>query len=303
MGTPFVLLISLALQQTPDSAIVRARTAIQPLADSTLLRDAGFFPIGFGAGTRDLSPFQGQHWISIGRFANNLPVNASKPTFMIYLPVGDSMVPVGVAHTRRVPIDSAAPADLAGLTGKTTDWHTHVVCRAIPGEGQVIADGVDDCKTRGGTPAPNRILMVHVWTVSNPDGPYAHDNPALPFIATGLTPPPTATPDDRLLAVALGETYGARLFAALRIERDVTKAGTPTRLTEKRMALRALLPPLRAAQVAHEAAAFTAARLKFLDAWSAIADEYRAVAPTPQMRDRFDYELHMAVGAHTAHHQ
>ena len=302
MGSPLALLLSLALQQSPDSAIERSRAAIQPLTDSTALRDAGFFPIGFGAGTRDLTPFQGQHWLSIGRFANNQPVNLSKPTFMIYLPIGDSMVPVGVAHTRRVPLDSAAPPDITELGGKPVEWHTHVICRAIPGEGQVIADGVEDCKTRGGTPAPNRILMVHIWTVSNPDGSYAHDNPALPFLATGLTPPAAASSDDRRVAIALGETYGAKLFVAHRIERDVGKAGAPTRLKEKRAALRELLPQLREAQRSRDAAAFALARRKLLEAWNALADEYRAVAPTPEMKARFDYELQAALRTSAHHH-
>src|SRR6185503_13223861 len=165
MVSSLAFIAVLALFQASDSAVTIARAAIAPLTDSVELRDAGFFPSGCGAGTRDLTPFQGQHWLSIGRFANNSPINLARPTLMIYLPVADSLIPIGVAYTRRIPLDSAAPPDLTQLGGKPVEWHTHVVCRAIPGEGQVIADGVDDCKSRGGTPAPNRITMAHVWTV------------------------------------------------------------------------------------------------------------------------------------------
>src|SRR5437763_13117343 len=109
---PFAVPFLLAFQQGGDSALTHAKDAIRPLTDSVALRDAGFFAIGFGAGTRDLTPFQGQHWISLGRFANNQPVNLSKPTFMMYLPMGDSLTQIGVAHTRRIAADSAKPMTL-----------------------------------------------------------------------------------------------------------------------------------------------------------------------------------------------
>jgi hypothetical protein len=293
------LLLALALQQAPDSTVERAREAIKPLTDSVALRDAGFFAIGFGAGTRDLTPFQGQHWLSVGRFFNNQPVNLAKPTFMMYLPVGDSLIPIGVAHTHRIAADSSLPT---ALGGRPAEWHSHILCRAIPGEGQALADGVDDCKARGGNPAPNQISMVHVWTIANPDGPYAHDNPALPFIATGLTPPAHVTPDDRLFAVALGESYGAKLVIAHRIERDAVKAGTQQPIVERRARLRELVPQLRDAERRHDAAKFTALRKQLLDAWSTLAEAYRGAAATPELRARFDTELGQALGTNAHHH-
>ena len=302
MWMPFALLVSVVVQQSPDSAIIRARDALQPMTDSIALRDAGYFPIGFGAGTRDLTPFQGQHWISLGRFANNLAVNLSKPTFMIVLPVHDSLIPVGVAHTRRIPIDSAAPKDLTELGGKPVEWHTHVVCRTIPGEGQAIADGVEDCQARGGTPGLNRITMAHVWTVPNPDGPYAHDNVALPFVATGLKVPTRVSADDRLFAVALGETYGAKIAIAHRIERDVTKAGTPNQLAEKRTPMREIVSRLGEAERAGDTRRLASERKKLIEAWQALAEEYRAIAPTPQMKARFDVELDQAIHPHEHEH-
>ena len=201
------LVLALATQQGNDSVVARAREAIRPLTDSIVLHDAGYFAIGFGAGTRDLTPFQGQHWISLGLFFTNPPVDLSKPTFMMYLPVGDSLVPIGVAYMRRINAAAALPTDLAGTPA---EWHSHAFCNNVPGEGRALADGVDDCKARGGTPTPNQIAMVHTWTVANPDGPYAHDNPALPFIATGLKPPSHFSRVERLFGGALGESYGAR---------------------------------------------------------------------------------------------
>ncbi|MDB4877968.1 MAG: hypothetical protein JWM41_4414 [Gemmatimonadetes bacterium] len=203
---------------------------------------------------------------------------------------------IGVAYSKRI-LERPVPTELAGTPA---EWHLHAICRGVPGEGMVLADGRDDCVARGGTPAGANIAMVHAWTIANPDGPYAHDNPALPFVATGLEPPAHAMADERLLGVALGESYGAKLVIAHRIDDMAQRAGKNQPLIEKRAALRALVPQLREAQRANDTRKFDALRKKTIDAWNALADEYRAAAPTPEMRARFDVELKEAV--ETMHH-
>jgi hypothetical protein len=295
----FARSVPVEAQQGATEIVARATEAIDPLRDSLALHKAGYFAIGFGGGVKDLTPFQGQHWIQFARFIANPAVDIAKPNFMMYLPLGDSLVPIGVAYTRRTPADSALPTDLVGTAA---EWHTHIFCRGTQGEGNVLADGVDDCKARAGTPAPNQIAMVHAWTIANPDGPFAHDNPALPYIATGLKPPAHATRDDRLLGVALGETYGARLVAAHLIDRALSKTGPKPSLDQRRAALRATVPPLRDAERSGDASKLQAARKKTIDAWNALAAEYRAVAPTAEMRARFDLELDQAQGLVAHHH-
>src|SRR5688572_235946 len=243
-----------------DSIISAAKVAMGTLRDSAALNSAGYFAIGFGGGVKDLSPFHGQHWISRDLFIANPPVQLNQPNFLMYLVVGDSLVPVGVAYTRRIPADAVVPDSLAGVAA---EWHTHIFCRSIPGEGNVLADGVQDCQERGGTTAPNKIAMIHTWTVPNPDGPYAHDNPALPYLATGLKAPTAASRDDRLFGVALGETYGAKLFIGHRIERDLRRQGNTeelARLQALRTPMRELVPQLRDAQRARDAKTFDALR-------------------------------------------
>jgi hypothetical protein len=278
-----------------DSIISAAKTAMGTLRDSAALNRAGFFAIGFGGGVKDLSPFQGQHWISRDLFIANPPVQLNQPNFLMYLVVGDSLVPVGVAYTRRIPADAIVPDSLAGVAA---EWHTHIFCRSVPGEGNVLADGIQDCQERDGTTAPNKIAMIHTWTVPNPDGPYAHDNPALPFLATGLQAPAAASRDDRLFGVALGETYGAKLFIAHRIERDLRRQGNTdglARLQAMREPLRETAAQLREAQRTGDAKKVEALRKKLLDGWTALADQYRALALTPEMRARFDHELARAL--------
>lgn len=295
--------LALALAHGPDSVVARAREALRPLTDSVALRSAGYFPIGFGAGTRDLTPFQGQHWIALARFFVNPPVDLGRPNFAIFLPMGDSLVPVGVAYSRRLAADSAPPTELAG---GPAPWHAHAFCTGVPGEGNVLADGPADCRARGGKPGPNQITMVHAWTVANPDGAYGHDNPALPFLATRLTPPEHPTRDDRLFAIALGESYGAKLPAAHRIERDAkrdsSRAGAPLGLEPYRDSIRALVPRLREAERRGDREAFAALRGQTVAAWRALAERYRALAATPEIAARLDVELEQMLAGGEHHH-
>jgi hypothetical protein len=228
----------------------------------------------------------------------NPAIDLEKPNFFMYLPVGDSLIPIGVAYSHRVAASETLPADLEGTSA---EWHSHIFCRNVKGEGNVLADGNDDCKERGGTAAPNQIAMIHTWTVPNPDGPFAHDNPALPYIATGLKPPTHAMRDERLFGVALGESYGARLVAAHRISIMADKAGTDA-LDAHRATLRTLATQLRDAERANDAPKFKATQKKVLDEWNALAAEYRRLAPTPEMKARFDLELDQALGTVAHHH-
>ena len=38
-------------------------------------------------------------------------------------------------------------------------------------------------------PPGTNLMMLHVWFVPSPDGPFAGHNPFLPFWAAGVTPP------------------------------------------------------------------------------------------------------------------
>jgi hypothetical protein len=303
MPSPLIaVLLAAALQQpapqSPDSVIAQARQTLAPLTDSATLHKAGYFAIGFGGGAKDLSPFQGQHWVNVKQFLTNPPIDLAKPTVTMYLPVRDTLIPIGVAHLKRVVANTPSPNDIAGIPA---EWHVHVVCRGIPGEGQVLADGVADCLERGGDPAPNQITMVHAWTVPNPDGPFAHDNPALPFLATGLQTPHHFMRDERLFAVAVGESYGARLITAALIERYTATAGKPHKLATYRAAMRDLVGELRAAEQRGDTKAYDATKKKVLANWAKLVDEYHSLAPTPQIRQRFDTELEQLLGAEHHH--
>ena len=291
---PFLLAVS--MQQGADSVVARASQAIASLADSASLRHAGFTPLAFGP-VRDLTPFQGQHWLSLPRIVamamSNDTVDVDSPTFLMYLPVNGTLKPLGVAYTTRISSRTASPTTFAGLPAM---WHTHMFCRNVPGEGQVLSDGLEDCTDRGGRPTQNQIAMIHTWTIPNPDGPFAHDNPALPFIAVGLKPPAHPTRDDRLFAVALGETYGAKLPEAHRIDHEARTGGMVAKLDSGRAELRDLVPQLLQAEKAHNASKFGSLRSKTIAAYNALLATYRALASTPQIRNRLDVELAEVLG-------
>ena len=223
----------------------------------------------------------------------NEPVDIDSPTFLMLLPVNGRLTPVGVAYTVRIGGQMQPPTSLGGLPAM---WHTHMFCRNVPGEGQVLADGLEDCTDRGGMPTRNQIAMVHTWTIPNPDGPFAHDNPALPFIAVGLKPPPHPTRDDRLFGLALGETYGAKLPEAHRIDHEAQAAGTLEVLGTQRGALRDLVPQLLQAEKSGDKAKFDALRKKTISTYNALLSAYRALSSSPQIKSRLDVELAEILG-------
>jgi len=102
--------------------------------------------------------------------------------------------------------------------------------------------------------------MVHVWTdVPNPEGIYGHDNPALPFIVLGLTPPtmtdlhdPVKSRAARALALALGEAWGAQIENAYLIERANTNVALGDSLRARRTVIAALVSQLRQGDLAHD---------------------------------------------------
>jgi hypothetical protein len=200
---------------------------------------------------------------------------------------------VGVAYTIRIGQQMRPPTTFGGMPAM---WHTHMFCRNVSGEGQVLADGLEDCTDRGGQPTRNQIAMIHTWTIPNPDGPFAHDNPALPFVAVGLKPPAKPNRDDRLFGVALGETYGAMLPEGHRIDHEARATGTIEVLNAQRSALRALVPQLVDAEKAGDQAKFDALRKKAISTYNTLFSAYTGLASSPQIASRLKEELAEIVG-------
>jgi hypothetical protein len=303
-----LLVAAVALQITGkagvDSVLAASRKVIATLADTTAAAESGFVPLVIGE-FEDLTPFQGQHWLHRARAERSF-ADLGWPSFVMFVPINGRWQAAGLAYSSRIGHDDPPPMELAGVHAP---WHLHQWCFAIPGEGIALADGFDDCMRRHGRPTPQQLAMVHVWTsVPSPEGPFAHDNPALPFLAVGLRPPTSDDLSDplerhavRQLALALGETYGARMPYARRV--DILN--NDPNLTQAAEALRReiaeVIPTLRHAEQAGDTAAYEAAAAKARAAWERLSAVYEQMAPSPEMRAELRRQHRMALGE-TGHH-
>jgi len=263
-----------AMQQPADaeSVLAAARRAAAPIPDTAAARAAGFVPIE-ELGIPDRNPFQGQHWFKAAHADTLADVLLGAPSFVMFAPVNGKLQRIAVAYSEQLRIEAEPPTGLGG--DSSAMWHVHVLCHFTSPGGRTIVDQVPDttmCRARGGIPNPRKTAMIHVWTdVPNPVGIYGADNPALPFVVLGLTPPEMSELHDvarsraiRALALALGETYGARLENAYLIEHANQNVGLADSLRAHRAAIAALLAGLRRADRAHDRDAYghVAARIR-----------------------------------------
>ena len=282
--------VIVALQRAQlDSAVAVALELASPMA----ARRAGFHRIA-PPSVPDLSPLMGEHWIN-ERNLRGESLDLTRPAYLMFYPLGNTpeQTLVGTAYgTVQLP-EAQLPA---GFAGNDDEWHIHLPCTGVPGVSTLLAEGVEDCRALGGEPGTNRIAMVHVWiNIPNPLGPFALDNPALPYVAVGLTPP---TADDmadlerahwlRALGLALSETYGAvpRLSSRLDLHPDSTFAQTTAPLREQ---IRRLLPRMRLADRNGDAAEFERLGDRAIAEWQHIQEAYlnAALARSPELRSLF----------------
>jgi len=269
-----------------ERVLVEARRAAALIPDTSAARAAGYIPIE-ELGIPDRNPFQGQHWYN-GKHSDTLAAALlDSPAFVMFAPVNGTLKRIAVAYAARLRLEAALPPGLGD--DSTVMWHSHVLCGFTAPSGRPVVDQVPDtaaCRARGGTPRPRKTVMVHVWTdASNPEGVYGHDNPALPFIALGLTPPETSARESRELALALGESYGARLENGYLIEQANENAALADSLRRHRAAIAALVPELRQADRAHDTKAYDRVAGRIRAEGSAIERTYERMAKPDALAD------------------
>jgi len=292
------------LQRGSDSVLARAKQVAARYADTSAVRAQGFQPLQVGR-ILDLTPFQGQHWLHSWRVFGGSP-DLDSPSFVMFAPVNGSWRAAGVAYSRRITGAAPVPDDLAGAKAP---WHVHQPCIVVPGEGEALADGEEDCRARGGAPRQPEIAMVHAWTVPNPEGPFAHDNVALPYWITGLRLPraadlssPRRAGRTRALGLALGESFGAILPYARLVETASSSAAVADSLAVHRAAIRALVPRLRKADQSGDRAGRNALADRMIGEWEALRRLYLAAAPSPAIRTQLERQHARALGAESGHH-
>lgn len=234
--------------------------AIEGLATPESAGAAGFNPV-FG-----WIPTMGTHWVSAARMLSGKRFDPEAPPQLMFSPIGGKQTMVGAAFAYLArENDSLRPASFAG----NPPWHEH-----------------PDLAPPGMT-----LVMLHVWFVASPDGPFAGHNPWLPFWALGLTPPEPdrlGDPDDnrriRTAALALGEGFDT----AGTFPRLADRPGVRAVLVPRRDAIRRLVPALDSAQKAGDWARWNRIADGLGAHWAEIRKTYLGAVRRPEIKERIE---------------
>ncbi len=171
---------------SPDAFLDATRQALEAFADPAGALAAGFRPLG-----PDM-PHMGQHWVHPGR-AVSRDLDPSQPAMLTYLDVDGQPLLTGAAFT--IPVAAGASPPDFPTPGA---WHAHAGRLQDEAFG-LVPHGVQDADQP-------RLAMLHAWTgVANPDGVWAADNWALPFVRGGYAVPSHVPPAaGRAVALAVG---------------------------------------------------------------------------------------------------
>lgn len=242
-----------ALDSAHVAFLEAAERALEAFADPADALAAGFRPLG-----PDM-PNMGQHWVHPGR-AVGRPFDPAEPSMLTYLPVDGEQRLTGAAWTIPVGPDETPP-DFPWPGA----WHAHAG-RLMDEAFGLVPHGVHDADRP-------RLAMLHAWTgTANPDGPFAADNWALPFVRAGV-PVPHHVPPDAGRAVALAAGYGPFFREAV----VRTAAPSPEALGRIQDALDARATAVRALLAEHPTEAPDVAALEAQ--WARLGDAVREAAP------------------------
>ena len=222
---------------------------------------AGFNPV-FG-----WLPTMGTHWVNPSLLFDRSKLTLGSPSNLMFSPMNGVQKLVGVAYAYFAKPDSIGSVH---LFDGDPPWHDH-----------------PDLAPPGST-----LVMLHVWVVPSPDGPFAPNNPNLPFWALNIEPPKTFSPEARKAALALGELAdSAGLFP--NIARRPTVAPI---LAHQHDAVRALIPQLQ--KNSNDAAALSELAAR----WDTIRATYLGSIKTPEVNVRVTNLLDSWESSGTHHH-
>jgi hypothetical protein len=246
---------AVASQQIRD---VEKRAAVVSTPDTA--RAAGYEPV------LGWIPMMGTHWVHGPRMLQGRSaVTLAEPSQLMFSPVDGKETLVGIAYAYYQPLkdDAAPPALFDGAPA----WHDHPDL----------------------SPPGTNMLMLHVWFVPSPGGPFAGLNPFLPYWAAGVTPPAVDRLRDHAFAVrvrkgavALAEIVDpAGLFPVI-----ARRPAVKPVLEEGRTAIRLLVPQIEAARRAGDQAQWNALVDKLGEHWDTMREAYLKSAIDPTIRAR-----------------
>ena len=269
-----------AQSNASNAATPKAMTQIRDVqksmmvvADTSSARGSGYAPV-FG-----WVPTMGTHWVNARTMMADRKVAMTTPSQIMFSPIDGKQKLVGAAYAYLTsPTDSTRPTVFDG----NPPWHDH----------QDLA------------PPGTNLVMLHVWFVPSPDGPFAGHNPFLPFWAVGLTPPDTMRMRDpavskrvRRAALALAEIADSNGVFPMISKRPAVQ----TVLDEHRAAIRALVPKVEAAR--GDTKAWDALVDELGKHWDPMAEAYLKSAVNPAVNKRMVEHIESMLGTgHGAHH-
>lgn len=170
---------ALSLDDPAVSAFVdQVRAATAPFQDLDAAVAAGYRTLG-----PDM-PNMGEHWVHPGN-ALRREIDPTRPAMLTYLRVSGEPVLTGVAYTTPVRAGETPPAPPF-----PAEWHYHA------GRLDDEAFGLVPHAMHAGEGGGTRLAMAHAWVwTPNPDGVFAADNWALPYVRLGLSVPDDLEPD------------------------------------------------------------------------------------------------------------
>lgn len=155
-------------------------------------------------------PGMGEHWIHLGLMVGGR-FDAAHPQVLCYAEIDGRPTLVGLAYALPLEPGETPPDFPRGAHGAQA-WHHH--------SGSVAEESVPfpEHMSGAGGSAGVRLAMMHAWVwLPNPDGTFAADNWALPFVRAGLAPPADAHPAAAraLSLISGGDAYYLQLFRTL----------------------------------------------------------------------------------------
>jgi hypothetical protein len=251
--------------------VAAVEQAVAQLDTPARARAAGFRP------ALGMIPTMGVHWVHQRRMTE--PVTLLQPANLLFSKVDGEERLVGVAYAFIGESAEEAP-DL--FDGRHDVWHDHPEF-APPGQ---------------------TLVMLHLWFVPSPHGPFAGHNPWLAYWGAGLEPPPAAMLHDHAsarrvhgLALALAEHVEPMQFARM-LQLD---SAAQAEIAHRRAAIGSAIPRLAQAQRAGDMPRWTHEADTAIAEWRHVRDLYLAAVPMPRAREllaQLYQEMESGHGAH-----
>jgi len=222
-------------------------------------------------------PTMGTHWVSVQKMMNGRQTDRSAPSQLMFSKINgrDSLVGAAYAYMT-ADNDTVRPSLFDG----NPPWHDHP---------DLAPAGLD-------------LVMLHVWFVPSPDGPFAGTNPNLPFWALGLAAPDSVRMRDPAFkamvmraSLALGELADSTSILPTLKERDDDVGPA---IAARRDSVRVLIPEFIAAQKTHDAVRWERTATKAAAQWDGMQATYLASARTPAGRERIQKFIATILGQH-----